>query len=390
MTSSHFPLVPIDPAAYTLLAEAGLGPEPFNPVQHHACELVELYALHQAIALADRLGLPPLLHTPRPVDDIVAAAGFVPAFRPALAWLVGRLADAGLLEERQGGYRLTAPLPPPALAAIRTAGLAIDASYAPAYALLDEAAALYPRVARGETSGERALFLRASLWVAYFANTNPYYALNNRVAAHAAAARVAPPATVLEVGAGLGSATDALLGALRHAGRLADLAAYRTTEPVVFFRRRAERTLAAAWPGVPLAFSALDVNAPWADQGVAAGSADLVWGVNVFHLARELDVVLREAFTALRAGGWLVVGEGLRPAPGRRVGAELPFQLLESFTAVTLDPVARPTAGFLTAEHWQAALGRTGFTPVVLVPDAIRLRALYPGFVAAAICGRRP
>ena len=36
--------------------------------------------------------------------------------------------------------------------------------------MLDEAAAIYPRVARGETSGERALFQRAALWTAYFNN----------------------------------------------------------------------------------------------------------------------------------------------------------------------------------------------------------------------------
>jgi hypothetical protein len=72
------------------------------------------------------------------------------------------------------------------------------------------------------------------------------------------------------------------------------------------------------------------------------------------------------------------------------VGAELPFQLLRSFTDVEIDPVTRPTPGFLTAEHWQAALARAGFTDVTLVPDALRLRALYPGFLAAAICGRRP
>jgi SAM-dependent methyltransferase len=390
VSTSGFPLTPIAPGAYAVLAEAGLGEELFNARQHRACELAELYALQHAIALVDRLGLTPHLGTPRTIDELLARAGLVPGFRPALAWLLERLADGELVAREAGRFHLPVPLPPPALDAVRAAGLATDAAYAPAYALLDEAAALYPRVARGETSGERALFLRASLWVAYFDNRNAYYALANRVAAHALATRLAPGARVLEVGAGLGSATAALLEALAARGRLADVAGYRATEPVAFFRRRAERMLARTWPTVPLAFDALDVNAPWAAQGVGAATQDVVWGVNVFHLAHDLDAVLGAAYAALAPGGWLVVGEGLRPAPDRRVGAEMPFQLLESFSAVRLDAATRPTPGFLAAEHWIAALGRAGFAPVEIVPDAIRLRAYYPGFVAAAIVGRRP
>src|SRR5439155_1264599 len=103
---------------------------------------------------------------------------------------------------------------------------------------------------------------------------------------------------VPEVGAGVGSATEALLEALAERDTLGALSAYLVTEPVALFRRRAERTLRAAHPGAPLAFAALDVNAPWAAQGVAPGSVRLVWGVNVFHLARDLEAVLAEARAA--------------------------------------------------------------------------------------------
>jgi hypothetical protein len=72
------------------------------------------------------------------------------------------------------------------------------------------------------------------------------------------------------------------------------------------------------------------------------------------------------------------------------VAAELPFQLLESFADVETHPETRPSAGFLTAETWLAAFRRAGFADVALVPDAIRLRALVPAFLAAAVVGRRP
>jgi SAM-dependent methyltransferase len=382
---------PLDPHAYTLLASEGLSPDPFNPTQHRSCELVERYAVETALDLCGRLGVLDLLHAPLTAADLCAARGFLPSFARPLRWLVERLATAGVLTRAGTAYRLAGPPPRPALAALREDALAVDPSYAPAYDLLDAAAALYPGVARGEVQAERALFLRARLWLSYFDNANGYYALSNRVAARAAAARLeAAAGPVLEVGAGLGSATQALLGELRTRGALAQVTGYRATGPALFFRRRLQRTLEESWPGVPLSFDGLDINQPWSDQSVERDSYALVWGVNVFHLARRLDDTLLEARAALVPGGWLVVGEGLRPGINVPVGAELPFQLLDSFHDVVLDAATRPTAGFLTAELWIDALRRTGFDDIALVPDVIALRESYPGFLAAAVCGRRP
>src|SRR5262249_10464875 len=236
------------------------------------CELVERYALGVTADVCERLGVLALLDHPRTVESLCAERGFVPAFARPLRWLVERLRVAGTVARDQNEARRTAQVVDPDLAPIREEGLMTDASYAPAYELLDVAATLYPRVARGEVQAERSLFLRVSLWVAYFSNANGYYALNNRVAARAAVSHLSRnPGIVLEVGAGLGSATEALFDELRARGRLGDLVEYRVTEPVPFFRRRAERSLEAA-AGVPLSFGELDVNQPWATQGIASGS----------------------------------------------------------------------------------------------------------------------
>jgi SAM-dependent methyltransferase len=386
------PAPPPDPRLYALLAEAGFGDALFNPTQHRSCELVDRYVLQRAVELIGALGLAEPLARPQTLDALLAARGFVSGFRIPLRWLLDRLALEGLVARDAGDtYHLPSPLPRPDLAALRAEGLAADPSYAPVYALVDEAAEIYPAVARGATSGEAALFRKAALWFAYFSNANGYYALNNRVAAGVATARFgAEGGSVLEVGAGLGSATEALLERLAEAGALGRLRSYRATEPVALFRRRAERTLRATQPGVPLAFAPLDVNQPWAPQGIAPGTVDLVWGVTVFHLARRLDATLAEAFAALAPGGWLVVGEGVRPFSGRPVDAEFPFQILESFADVELDPLRRPTHGFLTAEAWLDAIRGAGFEAVEVVPDATRARAFYAGFLAVAACGRRP
>src|SRR5581483_10289206 len=274
------------PRVYQLLADAGFSDALFNPRQHWCCELVDEYVLQQTIAVVERLGVADLLREPRTADAILDASGFVPAFWTPLRWLLDRLVAARLAtRDANGRYRLAAPLVRADLDPLRREGLEADPSYAPAFALVDEAAALYPAVARGETTGDAALLRRAGLWFAYFSNANGYYALTNRVTAHAAAARLVDSARVLEVGAGLGSATEAFVERLRECGTLGRLASYHVTEPVPLFRRRAERTVRAAHPDVPLAFGPLDMNAPWEEQDVAPGGADLVWGVNVFHLA---------------------------------------------------------------------------------------------------------
>ena len=378
MNALDVDVTPPDSRLYAPLAAAGLSPDPFDPLQDRACKLVDLYTLHVAVDLLRELADPALLARGASVDDLLARGGYVAAFRPAFAWLLGRAAA--------GGVDVATPLPRTDRAAVRAACLAIAPSYGPAFTLVDEAAALYPRVARGEVNGDRALLMKASLWVAYFDNRNGYYALNNRVVAAAVAARAAAagPARVLEVGAGLGSASEAMLGGLPAVER------YHVTEPLPFFRRRAERRLRAAHPGVAFEFGALDVNAPWAAQGARPAGHTLVVGVNVFHLARDLVATLREAFEALEPGGWLVAGEAIRPHPQACVGAELPFQILQSYHAVETDPLLRPTPGFLTAEGWILALQRVGFTEIALVPDAIRLRDLWQGAITSAVCGRRP
>jgi len=390
-----FSIAPFDERVYAFLGEAGLPEDLVDPGQHRSHALAELYVLELVIDLVEQLGMTDLLARPRTAAELLEARELAPGFRAALCWLLERLVAAGKLTRdghgRDARYHLPAPLPPPAREAVRAEALAFDPSYAPAYALLDEAAAVYPRVARGETSGERALFQRIALWCAYFSNENRYYAINNRLGAAVAAARLSTePACVLEVGAGLGSATEALLELLSVRGRVGALTSYRFTEPVPFFRRRAQRMLEAAHPGVPFMFSALDINQPWPEQGVEPGRFQLVWGVNVFHLARNLGAALREALASLAPGAWLVLGEGLRPFAGQPIGAEFPFQILESFVDVEIDPETRPTAGFLTPEQWQRAFETSGFTEVRIVPDLARLREFCPGFFAGAVYGRRP
>ncbi len=356
--------------------------------------LAEDYGRAWALGLAGRLGLAPSLVRGADAGALSAEHGFAPSFRLALEWLLTSLATGGWVVEESGRYRAPRPLPEPPLDRLREELLGADPGNAATLALLDAAAAAYPAVARGERSGEEVLLGPAGLgrWASYFGNDNPLYAINNRIAALAAANRLPAEGSlrVLEVGAGGGSGAEALLTELAGRGWLARLGEYRATEPSPFFRRRTQRSLPAAWPGVPFSFGELDVDLPWAGQGAAPGSYELIYAVNVLHVAKELGFALREAHASLAPGGWLAAGECVRPFTGQPVAAELVFSLLAGFREVTTDPELRPRPGFLTPEEWVSNLERAGFTEVVIVPDLGRIREVTPNFLSGAICGRKP
>ena len=268
-----------------------------------------------------------------------------------------------------------------------------DASSLPSYELADAAAATYPTFLAGKRSGEELLFApaRFALWNRYFSNEHPLYAVNNRIGA-AALAAIEDEAheAVLELGAGLGSGTAAALEALAAANRLGRVVSYRVTDLVPVFIRTAQRRIETQHPDVRvLMFATLDLDQPFAPQGVAPGSVSTVYAVNTLHVADDLSVTLGEIRRALRPGGHLVFAECIRPRPGQTLYPEFIFNLLSRFRAPRLHAGYRPHGGFLTPEQWTAALGAEGFADVRIVPDISALRSAAPAFAVGAITATR-
>jgi len=319
---------------------------------------------------------------------LVAARGFSPRSLPLVAFVHRKLAAAGHLVATADGYAPSGTRPGD-LEALEAELAAIDADSAVAgeavRILVEEAGSFLS----GERTGEEILFRpdRLPLWFRYFSNRNLLYGVNNSLGA-LALSRVLPAsgARVLEIGGGAGSAAEA---ALAHLG--GRVSRYLFTEVVPTFARRGERAArAAAAAGVAVEAARLDMTKPWEAQGAAPGAFDAVYSVNCFHVAPDLAAVLAEAREALAPGGWLVVSECVRPLGNDQpIYVELVFDLLESFTRVTLDPVARPTHGFLTPAAWRESLRRAGFVDVTFLPDAEELARSYPSFFASAVTARK-
>ncbi|HXU87229.1 MAG TPA: methyltransferase domain-containing protein [Methylomirabilota bacterium] len=315
-----------------------------------------------------------------------------------VSWILGHLARRGVLarEDTIGGPRFRAEHEITALdpAPIAVAQREHDPACLPAYVLAETAAREYPGFLRGGASGEAILFApsRLPLWLNYFSNDNVLYAVNNRVGAVAVETwMLRRPGTILELGGGLASGAAALFERLAGAGRLGDVQTYRFTELVPLFLRRGQRLLQERFPeGPPLAFAPLDMNRPFADQGVSPESVSVVYAVNTLHVAHDLAFTLGEVRRALEPGGQLIVSECVRPRPLDTLSPELMFNLLETFRSPRLHSVYRPNGGFLTPEQWRGALEAAGFRDVRMLPDVVRIREDFPGFCVAAIGATRP
>jgi SAM-dependent methyltransferase len=151
------------------------------------------------------------------------------------------------------------------------------------------------------------------------------------------------------------------------------------------FLRRAQRELKEAAPGLPLTFQPLDLNLPLGDQGIGPASLDAIIGINVLHVAQDLEATLRDLRSRLKPGGRLVLGECVKPDLGHPIYLEFFFTFIRSFTEVKLDPVWRPVHGFLTPEAWDKALRQAGFATLRYIPPPRPLMDQHPSFNATSI-----
>jgi SAM-dependent methyltransferase len=359
-------------------------------------DLIEEYVARSALEVARSIGLDAACEQVGSVDEVLARAGLSPDLaRVPVAWLCETLARRGWLERADpvddaARYRLERALPRLEPREVCEWQRAHDARALPSFRIVALAVETYPAVLRGKMTGEEALFSRRNIaaWYAYFSNGNPLYAVNNALHALALRRCLRPEHNaVLEIGAGLGSASEAFLESLDKNG--AALSRYHVTDISPQFLRQSRETLGGRFPSVPLSFGWLDIDQPLLQQGVQPGSYSLVHGVNVLHVARDLAKSLAELRTALQDGGTLVVTECVRPYPEQPLYVDFVFNLLPSFRAPgTLAPW-RPRGGFLTPEEWTAALEANGFGDIRVFPDIARIRDSLPDFVIASMTACR-
>lgn len=111
------------------------------------------------------------------------------------------------------------------------------------------------------------------------------------------------PLRILELGAGTGRLTRAVLDALRRHSSLT--VEYAFTDISTFFLRRAREQ----FDGHRMLFDRFDINSEPAAVGFAAATFDVVLAFEVLHCARDLERTMRNLRYLLQPGGLLMVAE---------------------------------------------------------------------------------
>lgn len=379
---------PTPEAGLALWGRAGAeAREAFTPVVLAAHRAAELYAAHAALGLVLDLGLEAPLRAGADLDSLLA--GFAPQGRLPLHWMLDLLVDEDLLHAEGGRYRLDWA-GRPELEAIRAAAEALAPGQGVNLDLLDAVRRQIPPFFTQGKAGEGLLFDLAllPLWSAYFHNDNAVYRPNNLLPLLALEDGLPEGARLLEVGAGAGSFVRLLGARWAETGRLSQVATYHFTDVAPMFLRRAQRELAAAVPGLPLAIHPFDLNAPAPFAAMPEGGFDAIIGVNVLHVARNLGTTLAGLRGLLAPGGRLIVAEALKPDVDHPIYLEFFFNFLQAFTDVELHPEWRPHHGFLSPECWTRAFRAAGFSAVEEYPPSRALMDLNPTFNVGAFAAR--
>ncbi|NKY30652.1 thioester reductase domain-containing protein [Nocardia gamkensis] len=291
-------------------------------------------------------------------ESLDARLGVRPGFDRLRTSCLDILHRHGLV--RRHDDRFEVPGPPPGTGGMRADLLARFPETAPYVALLDTCLAAYPRVLRGELSATEVLFPGGDLALvgAIYRGNAAYDFTNGLLAELVAAVAQRPgdtrPLRIVEIGAGTGGSTHAVLDALTARGIAFD---YHYTDVSHSFLTHGRRTFGTR---ENLRFAVLDIDADPVAQGFSAHEADLVLCANVLHATRSIDATLRNIRRLLAPGGVLAFTEATTDLEV----LALTFGLLEGWHGYR-DPEARiPHSPLLSESQWQAALSAAGFSGV--------------------------
>ena len=160
---------------------------------------------------------------------------------------------------------------------------------------------------------------------------------------------------VLEIGAGTGATSAAILKALPP-GRVD----YTFTDVSPLFLQRAVERFSHVQG---MRFGLLDIEQDPAGQGFAAGDYDIVLAANALHATRDLREAVRHARSLLAPGGWLALIEGVADEPW----VELTFGLTTGWRRHE-DLDLRPASPLIDRHAWETLLAEEGFDDVRLAP----------------------
>ncbi|WP_425296352.1 nocobactin polyketide synthase NbtC [Nocardia asiatica] len=330
--------------------------------------------MRSARADLDTFGLRAMMETLDPVlrdgavhtaDEIAVRLEFAPRHRWLLQRWLDELTTHGYLDHAPAhGYRAAGPVPTPARSDLLT--VCADLGYSPEFAtFLQRSDEHLTELAQDRVRVQELLFPDGDMLTAEAAYRDNIISSYLNTAARETVAGIAErlerdrsPIRILELGAGIGGTTNDVLAGL--SGLSVD---YHFTDLSTFFLAAAQKRF-AEYPWIR--YGIMDLNTDLGEQP----PYDIVIAANVVHNAHHIGKTLRQLHDLLNPGGAVVFIEACRAN----------FQLLTSMKFLMSAGPGQPHPGssdiragariFLTEDEWRDQLSESGFTPMLVLPDA--------------------
>ena len=341
-------------ASQAISRQANQGPLNLNVSSYPAkwaC-LARLTTAHavQTLRACSLFGQPAEAQT---LDQVLANIGASSAYRRLIRrWLDG-LVGLGTLRRADDLYIADAPLPDPELPSLWAEAEHLLTDNQPLLAYVRHCGGLLGSVLRGTESPLETLFPRGSFDLAedlYERSATMRYVNGLAAAAVASFCDTIPtgrPVRMLEVGAGTGGTTSALLQVLP-----ADRTQYTFTDVSDFFIDRARERFA----GRPsMTFARLDLDQDLRAQGYAPEIIDVIVAANVVHASVDVQAALRRLRDLLAPGGVLILIESTT----HFAWFDMTTGLIEGWQHFADD--LRTEQPLLAAATWIEALSDAGF-----------------------------
>jgi acyl transferase domain-containing protein/SAM-dependent methyltransferase len=318
------------------------------------------------------------------LGEALTSCGIPPTNERLLARWLSRLVRQGLLRAASDGvFESAAGLPEPDLAAAwqRAEAACADAPFLLEY--VRRSGDELPALLTGAASPLEVLFPGGSFELAERLygewSLSRYFSGLTRAVVEAVAAASDGSLRVLEIGAGTGGTTAAVLPALAP-----ERTTYWFTDVSQAFLARARERFGRF--GF-VRYALLDVEKAPDAQGFAPGSVDVVIATNVVHATRDVEATLAGLAGLLAPGGLLVLGEATTHLPY----FDITTGLIEGWQR--FEDGRRGDNPLLTPAQWETALRAAGFVAVEALPEPGSLAEILGQHVivarTAASAGRR-
>jgi len=181
-----------------------------------------------------------------------------------------------------------------------------------------------------------------------------------------AMAHKTPGLRVLEVGAGTGGMTSAMVDALGfgvHHGSAAGLLQeyiYTDISPGFFVQAREK------FPDPRIQFKILDISSNPSSQGFETGIFDIITASNVLHATPDIEETLRNCRSLLKPGGKLILHEIMNPDS---IKMGMIFGLLPGWWLSKEEH--RQWSPLMSRAKWDGSLAKTGFSGADLMLEGV-------------------